>query len=43
MGTYGPTYKATYNLLRGLRGFIRTVKIGVISAHEPPSRVMEGV
>ena len=32
-----PTNKSTYNLLRGLRGLISTVIIGVIRAHEPPS------
>ena len=37
-GTYDPTGKSTYSLLRGLRGFVSTVLIGatVISAHEPP-------
>ena len=38
MGTYNPTSKSTYNLLGGLRGLISTVVIGVISAHEPPSK-----
>ena len=42
MGTYNPTSLSTGNLLRGLRGFIRTVIIGVISAHEPPSRWSRG-
>ena len=32
MDTYNPTYKSAYNLLRGLRGFIRAVVIGGISA-----------
>ena len=31
MGTYSPNYKSTYNLLRGLRGLISAVKIGVIN------------
>ena len=32
MGTYNPTYnKSTQNLLRGLRGLISTVIIGVVS------------
>ena len=35
MGTYNPTYKSTVNLLRGLKGFISTVIVGAISAHEP--------
>ena len=39
MGTYNSTYKSAYSLLRGLRGVISAVIIGVISAHEPPSRV----
>ena len=29
MGTYNPSYKSTYNLLRGLRGLISTVINGV--------------
>ena len=37
MGTSNPNYKSTYNLLRGLRRFISTVIVRVISAHEPPS------
>ena len=43
MGTCDTTYKCTFGLLRGLRGFISTVIVGVIrviSAHEPPSRVL---
>ena len=39
MRTYNSACKSTYNLLRGLGGFISTVIIGVISAHEPPSGV----
>ena len=31
MGTYSTCCKSTYNLLRGLRGPISTVIIGVIS------------
>ena len=31
MGTYNHNYKSTYNLLRGLRGLISTVTIGVLS------------
>ena len=31
MGTYNHSYKSTYNLLRGLRGLIRTVIVRVIS------------
>ena len=29
MGTYNPHYKSTYNLLRGLRGLISAVLIGL--------------
>ena len=29
MGTYNPKYKSTHNLLRGLRGLISAVVIGV--------------
>ena len=36
MGTYNPKYSCSYNLLRGLACAVR---IGVISTHEPASRV----
>ena len=32
MGTYNHNYKSTCNLLRGLRGLISAVIVGVISA-----------
>ena len=38
MGTCNPNSKSTYNLLRalrGLRGLIRAVIVGVISTYEP--------
>ena len=31
MGTFYPSYESTYNLLRGLRGLISAVIIGVTS------------
>ena len=39
MGTYNPNYRYSSNLLRGLKGLISAVIIGVTSTHEPPSSV----
>ena len=38
-GTYNIPNQKAYKLLRGLRGLISAVIVGMISAHGPPSRV----